>query len=196
MSATIKKSVVGGILYFLAIYSGIAYAQHDHHHGAATQSSSQDARLVNELKGIDAKQAMNIAYKWRSEKIDVKTFVTPDAVNFKFKDGKTVVVPLPDDQMIVSVAPYINKTHPCSTHTMSSCEGELKNKLIEVRAVTAEGKTLIHETLRTPPTGFVDLWLPRDQEITISVDFEGKKGTSKVQTYRTSKTCDSTIKLE
>lgn len=191
------KNIVTTIIMFLFItYSGSALAQHSHDHSNSSSTAEQNQRLVDELKGINAKQAMKIAYKWREESIDVKTFVTPDAVNFQFKDGKKVVVPLPDDQMIVSIAPYISKTHPCATHTMSSCKGELKNTLIDVKAVTAGGKVLINESIMSPFTGFIDLWLPRDQEITLYVSALGKKATGLITTFRNSKTCDSTLKLE
>ncbi|MRS03289.1 hypothetical protein EG832_08720 [bacterium] len=193
----ISKIVTGSVLVFLMIYSGIAFAQHGHNHvGVPDAVVAKNERLKNELKGINAKQAMEIAYKWRKENIDVKTFVTPDAVNFQFKDGKTVAVPLPADEMLVSIAPYINKTHPCATHTMSSCKGELKDTLVEVKAIGAGGKVLINESMMSPFTGFIDLWLPRDQEITLHVSALGKKATGVITTFRNSKTCDSTLKLE
>ncbi len=196
MASSIKKIVATIVMFLFVMYSGITLAQHGHDHGSAPAAGGQDQRLMDELKDIDGKQAMKIANKWRAEKIDVKTFVTPDAVNFQFKDGKTVVVPLPDDQMIVSIAPYVNKTHPCSTHTMSTCDGELKNTLIEVKAVTAGGRVVINEPIMSPPTGYVDLWLPRNQEITLYVSALGKKATGMITTFRNSKTCDSTLKLE
>lgn len=178
----------------MTLVSGLAIAQHNH--GTMPTVSGQDQKLSDELKGIDGKQAMELANRWRQKNLDVSTFVTPDAVNFKFKDGKTVSVPLPDDQMVVSVAPYINTTHKCATHYMSKCDAELKNVPVKVLAITAGGKTVIDKTFKTPPTGFIDLWLPRDQEITISVSAQGKKATGKLYTHRNSKTCDTTLKLE
>jgi hypothetical protein len=106
-------------------------------------------QLKEKLKGIDGKTAVAIANKWHRDKIDVVTFVTPDKVNFKFKDGETISIPLPDDVMMVSIAPYINKTHTCATHYISSCDAELKNTNIKILAVTAGGKTLINKTLKT-----------------------------------------------
>jgi len=196
MSVSIKKSMAGSVLFFLVLYSGIAFAQHSHEHSTVPTGGSQDQQLMDELKGINGKQAMELANKWRQKNLDIMSFVTPDAVNFKFKDGKTISVPLPADQMVVSVAPYISYTHECATHYMSKCDGELKKVPIKVRAVTAGGKTLINKTLKTPSTGFFDLWLPRDQEITISVNALGKKATGKIYTYRNSKTCDTTLKLK
>jgi len=159
-------------------------------------NKNNDQQLKEKLTGIDAKTAMAIANKWRMHKIDVVTFVTPDKVNFKFKDGHIISIPLPDGEMIVSIAPYINKTHTCATHYISSCDAELKNTKIKIVAVTADGKNLINKTMKTAPTGFLDLWLPRNQVIDITVNAKGKSATGKIFTYRNSKTCETTLKLE
>lgn len=196
MKARISNILTGGVLILLLLYSGTAFAQHSHDHGGAPAVSAQDQQLVNELKGKNGKQAMDLANRWRQKNIEVTSFVTPDAVKFILKDGMKIDVPLPDDQMVVSIAPYINNTHKCATHYMSKCDGELKNTAVKVKAVTAAGKVVINKTLKTAPTGFLDLWLPRNQEITLSVSAMGKKTTGKIYTYRDSKTCDSTLKLE
>lgn len=191
MSGKVKKIFVGSVILLFVLSAAVATAQQ-----SAPVISGQDQQLVNELKGKSGKQAMELAYKWKQTNVDVVSFVTPDSVHFKFKDGTEIEVPLPDDQMVVSIAPYINKTHPCSTHYMSKCDGELKNAPVKVKAVTAGGKVLINKTIKTPYYGFIDLWLPRDQEINIFASAMGKKAKGKILTYRNSKTCDSTLKLE
>ena len=159
-------------------------------------NKSNYKQLKEKLKGIDGKTAMAIANKWHMDKIDVVTFVTPDNVNFKFKDGQTISILLPDDVMMVSIAPYINKTHTCATHYISSCDAELKNTKIKVTAVAAGGKILINKIMKTAPTGFLDLWLPRNQVIDITVSAKGKSATGRIFTNRDSKTCETTLKLE
>ncbi|MDI6742885.1 MAG: CueP family metal-binding protein [Smithella sp.] len=158
--------------------------------------SNDEQQLKDKLTGIDGKRAVAIANKWRMDKIDVVTFVTPEKVTFKFKDGQMISVPLPDDVMMVSIAPYIDKTHECITHYMSSCDAEMKNINVKILAVTAAGKTLINKTMKTAPTGFLDLWLPRNQVIHITVSAKGKSATGKIFTNRDSKTCETTLKLE
>ena len=79
---------------------------------------------------------------------------------------------------------------------MSSCDAELKNKPVKIKAVTAKGKIIINKIVTMPRTGFYDLWLPRNQEITITASAMGKKATGKIFTYRNSKTCETTLKLE
>ncbi|PKN89462.1 MAG: hypothetical protein CVU51_00035 [Deltaproteobacteria bacterium HGW-Deltaproteobacteria-1] len=183
----IAMSLILSVLSFSIAYSS----------GNPTSNNKNNYKQLKEkLKGIDGKTAMAIANKWHMDKIDVVTFVTPDKVNFKFKDGQTISVPLPDDVMMVSIAPYINKTHTCATHYISSCDAELKNTNIKVVAVTAGGKILINKTMKTAPTGFLDLWLPRNQDINITVSAKGKSATGRIFTNRDSKTCETTLKLE
>ncbi|MFO7568859.1 MAG: CueP family metal-binding protein [Smithellaceae bacterium] len=159
-------------------------------------NKSNGQQLKDILTGLDGKTAVAIANKWHGDKIDVVTFVTPEKVIFKFKDGQMISVPLPDDVMMVSIAPYINKTHECATHYISSCDAEMKSTNVKILAVTAGGKTLINKTMKTAPTGFLDLWLPRNQAINITVSAKGKSATGKIFTNRDSKTCETTLKLQ
>ena len=64
-----------------------------------------------ELRNIDAFQALAIANRWKWSNKQVKSHVTPREMIFKFPDGKMKKVPLPEDKMMVAVAPYINRTH-------------------------------------------------------------------------------------
>lgn len=74
---------------------------------ACTSQSSDEARLNN----ADAIQAMAIANEWNWSKKEIKSFVTPREVVFKFYKDKVKRIPLPAEKMLVAVAPYINQTH-------------------------------------------------------------------------------------
>lgn len=63
------------------------------------------------LKNADAIQAIAIANQWKWSKKEIKSFVTPSEVVFKFSKDKTKRIPLPEDKMLVAVAPYIERTH-------------------------------------------------------------------------------------
>ncbi len=191
MKSLIVKIIALSLILSLLSLSA-AYADEN----TTSRNKSNDQQLKEKLTGIDGKTAMAIANKWRMDKIDVVTFVTPDNVNFKFQDEQIISIPLPDDEMIVSIAPYINKTHTCATHYMSSCDAELKSTKIKVKAVAAGGQILINKTMKTAPTGFLDLWLPRNQDIDLTLSAKGKSAAGKLFTYRNSKTCDTTLKLE
>jgi len=189
-SLIVKIIALSLILSVISLF--VAYASEN----PTSINKSNDKQLKEKLTGIDGIKAVTIANKWHSDKIDVVTFVTPEKVNFKFKDGQIISIPLPDDVMMVSIAPYIDKTHTCATHYISSCDAELKSTNIKILAVTAGGKTLINKTMKTAPTGFLDLWLPRNQTIDIKVSAKGKSATGKIFTNKDSKTCETTLKLE
>ena len=65
----------------------------------------------DQLTGIGAFQAMEIANKWKWSNDEIESSVNPQEVIFTFPNGRIKKIPLPEDQMIVTVAPYINNTH-------------------------------------------------------------------------------------
>jgi hypoxanthine-guanine phosphoribosyltransferase len=64
-----------------------------------------------DFEKIDAVEAMAIANEWKWSQKDVKSFVNAREVVFKFSDGKEQKIPLPQEKMLVAVAPYLRKTH-------------------------------------------------------------------------------------
>jgi hypothetical protein len=71
-------------------------------------SPQGDEKLLN---SVDAVQAMAIANDWNWSKKEIKSFVTSREVVFKFSKEKEKRIPLPNDKMLIAVAPYINQTH-------------------------------------------------------------------------------------
>jgi hypothetical protein len=67
-----------------------------------------DEKLLN---SVDAVQAMAIANDWNWSKKEIKSFVNSREVVFKFSKEKEKRIPLPNDKMLIAVAPYINQTH-------------------------------------------------------------------------------------
>lgn len=63
------------------------------------------------LKDVDAMQAMEIANEWKWTQEKIKSYVTTREVVFQFSNGKSKKIPLPDEKMLVAVAPYIKRTH-------------------------------------------------------------------------------------
>jgi hypothetical protein len=63
------------------------------------------------LKNVDAIQAMEIANQWNWTEEEIKSHVTTREVVFEFPSGRVKKIPLPDEKMLVAVAPYVNRTH-------------------------------------------------------------------------------------
>ena len=92
--------VMGLILILGASFTFQAYA---------FQDSKKPADI--DFEKIDAVEAMAIANEWKWSQKDVKSSVTAQEVVFEFSDGKEQKIPLPQEKMIVAVAPYIRRTH-------------------------------------------------------------------------------------
>ena len=73
--------------------------------------SMNESKLINQLDGIDAYQALALANQWHWEKQPVKTHITTEDVVFEFESGKTKKIPLPEGKVMVAVVPFIKNTH-------------------------------------------------------------------------------------
>jgi hypothetical protein len=63
------------------------------------------------LKNVNAIQAMEIANEWKWTKREIKSYVDAREVVFEFSNGRSKKIPLPEEKVLVAVAPYINRTH-------------------------------------------------------------------------------------
>ena len=63
------------------------------------------------LKNVDAVQAMALANEWNWSNKEIKSFVNTREIVFELPKNKVIKIPLPEDKMLVAVAPYINQTH-------------------------------------------------------------------------------------
>jgi hypothetical protein len=163
--------------------------------GMALAQTSTPQPSPAALRGVDAVRAMELANAWGIQGAPVQSFVTPQAVHFSFADGQKLQVALPADRMVVSIAPYITRTHPCKTHYMSSCRGELVLTPVQVVATNQEGRVVFRGTLRTLENGFMDLWLPRNQTYQIRLEAGGRSVSGQISTFNDSDTCITTLQL-
>ena len=91
-------------LFFIIVFgTGSLYSVH------AFQDNEKSADI--DLEKIDAVEAMAVANDWKWSRKDVKSSVTAREVIFEFSDGKVKKIALPQDKMLVAVAPYIQRTH-------------------------------------------------------------------------------------
>ena len=145
------------------------------------------------IEGLTVREALEAANEWKGR--DVVSFATPQAIHFVFPDRREVIIPMPADEMMVSVAPYVNRTHPCATHYMSGCQGELVGVPVDVVATTAAGEILIDATMTTPANGFLDLWLPRNETISLRMSIGAYSTAGEITTFDDSWTCITTLRL-
>lgn len=148
-----------------------------------------------QLRGLTPQQALAKANQWRNTG-GLQSFLTSETIMFKFPNGEQQSVSLPAKQMVVAIAPYVNQTHPCKTHFMSGCQGELVNTPVSVLVKTQAGKTVMNKTVKTLPNGFLELWLDRNQTYQVTLKTGGKTTTGTLNTQAGSDTCVTTMRLQ
>lgn len=104
-------------------------------------------------------------------------------------DDTVLTYPIPDDLFYLSFAPYLTKTHPCGTHNLVTCRGELKNQTFEVLITDQAGNELVNDTLTSHDNGFVGVWLPRGIQGKITVTYGEWTVTKSIETFDDSNTC-------
>lgn len=152
--------------------------------------------LAAQLQGLDAAEALLLANEWRTTQPEVVATLTADAVEFVLPTGERVSIPFPPDEKVLAVAPYVMSTHPCQFHSVTGCTGEMAGIPMYVHAETPDGTVIVDGMMTTMDNGFLEIWLPRDMEIDLTITAGGAAATQRVTTYATSETCITGMRLE
>lgn len=111
-------------------------------------------------------------------------------------EEQPTILPLPEDRFYLSVAPYENRTHQCYFHSLTTCLGEMSSEEVHVTVTDdATGDTLIDEPRTTYDNGFIGLWLPRDINATLTINYDDKSASAPIATGDQDLTCLTTMKL-
>ena len=126
---------------------------------------------------------------------DLIASVRIDQLELSTNEG-SAAMDMPEDKTYVSFAPYVDSTHPCTFHSLTTCQGEMRNAPIHIK-ITESGsnRVLADERVKTFDNGFYGVWLPRDIEGKIEVTHEGKTGSADFSTKADGATCVTDLKL-
>ncbi len=164
-----------------------------------TQPREPEVRRVSPSPNLvpvnDPHRALALANDWKTRFPSVTTYVTSEMIRFMFPDGQVVDVPMPEDTMMVAAAPYMINTHPCTVHTMSGCQGELRNEPIEVTVFDEHDQIFLQSSARSLQNGFVELWLPRDRRFRVRFEARGRAVEGPIETFDGSPTCITDLQL-
>ena len=94
-----QRQILTGLLLTIGLVMGVF--------GCRPDPNSPEGMLQH----VDAKEALAIANEWKWTREDIRSYVNTQVVAFELPGGKTKKIPLPDESMVVAVAPYINQTH-------------------------------------------------------------------------------------
>jgi hypothetical protein len=148
-------------------------------------NENKDTQSVKQL--VDNYSSGNI--KARSASITSKQLIVNEG------EANSLTYDLPENEFFVSIAPYVDKTHPCATHSLTGCQGEMTEEEFNVSIVDKDGNKIMDKTLKSQSNGFIDLWLPRDKTYNITVEHNGKIAESEISTFESDDTCISTMQL-
>lgn len=110
-------------------------------------------------------------------------------------NGKEASFDLPIDEFFVSIAPFVDYTHPCAIHSLTGCQGELAEKEFDVHIQDEDGNVIVNERMTSLENGFIDLWLPREKNYQVKITHNGKSVESTISTFEGDNTCITTMQL-
>ncbi|ASK65778.1 hypothetical protein CFK39_07940 [Brachybacterium avium] len=164
---------------------------------AAPAAPAQELLSAHGFAGRESREIIDLleALPLAERPTDLLASVLPDRVDLSDDAGREASLPLPDGEAYVSVAPFVDATHECFFHSLTTCLGELQEQSLEVHLTTSAGEVLLDETLTTAPNGFLGLWLPRDQQFTLTLTHDGASASTSLATGSEAPTCLTTMQL-
>ncbi len=168
--------------------------------GTDAGQAVDDAMLADHgLSGLDARGIIDYldALPTANRPDDLMVSIRPNELVISDAAQREVTLPMPDDQFYVSIAPYENRTHDCYFHSLTTCAGEIENADMHMLVTHAgTGEVLVDETRPTFDNGFVGVWLPRDIDVTVTIEYDGLSATTDLSTSNDDDaTCVTTMKL-
>lgn len=188
--ATRPRLIVSAVLAALVL-AGCA-AQPDPERGTEAANAVEQWAALDVTELIDQLEATPVDERPQ----DVMASIRQDEVLVSAPDGsQEVSVPIEEGHYL-SIAPYVDQTHDCFFHSLTTCTGEMAGEEITVRVVDDRtGEVYVDETSRTHDNGFVGFWLPRDISATLTVTAAGRSAETSVETGADDLTCLTSLQL-
>ncbi|WP_226532967.1 CueP family metal-binding protein [Microbacterium paraoxydans] len=165
---------------------------------AGAASGAQDLLEAHDLAGLDVVEVIERldAMPVADRPTDLLASVEPDALVLRDADERESRMPLPEDAVYISVAPFREQTHECHFHSLTTCIGELSDAEVRITLTATDGTVLADDTRRTMDNGFTGLWVPRGIEATLTVESAGLTGTVPISTTSPEdRTCITDLQL-
>lgn len=166
----------------------------------ATTQVSADAEQLLAQYGLDGMETVEIIdhldrLGGPERPAEIFASVKPDQLVVSTEQDE-VSLAIPEDRFYLSVAPYVDQTHDCFHHSLTTCVGELASTDVQVQIVDATNdEVLVDETRTTFANGFIGFWLPRDIEGTLRVTLDGRTAETGFATNQDAPTCLTTLQL-
>lgn len=153
---------------------------------------------ANELTGLSGQEMVNRldALPLAQRPVDLMASVRANELVVSGPGIENESFALPADEFYISIAPFVNQTHDCFFHSLTTCVGELQNQEVHVLIVdSADGTVLVDEDTTTFDNGFVGYWLPKDIAAMATITHGDGAATAAIATGPEDPTCVTTIRL-
>ncbi|MEW1963759.1 CueP family metal-binding protein [Microbacterium sp. NPDC077644] len=197
-----RKLIVAATAMLAAtlVLAGCATASSPEPASPSTNSRAVDTDFLadHDLEGLDAAQVVERldTMPVADRPADLIASVQPDALVLTDDQERETQLPMPEDEVYISVAPYREQTHDCYFHSLTTCLGELANTEVQVTLTGDGGDVLLDEVRQTYDNGFIGIWVPRGIKATLSIEHEGQVGTTTISTMNEDDpTCITAVQL-
>lgn len=163
---------------------------------ASCRDSGSDSTLLSTINVQNPTIALQQANDLGMKGSPVTSYLLNDRIAFEDANGETLEVPLPDDVMVLAIAPFIENTHACRTHNISSCRGELPLSDFTVSVQQIDGDFAKELTLSTLENGFLELWLPKNGTYAVTIADGQLQAFEELSTFSSDRTCITTMQLQ
>ncbi|MFF1541823.1 CueP family metal-binding protein [Microbacterium sp. NPDC058269] len=163
-----------------------------------SMAAAQELLASHDLAGLDVEEVIERldAMPVTDRPDDLLASVQPDALVLRDENGRESRLPMPEDSVYVSIAPFREQTHECHFHSLTTCLGELSDTEVRVIVTADDGTGLVDEKRRTQDNGFIGIWVPRDVDATLTIESEGLTGTVPLSTTSPDdRTCITDLQL-
>ena len=185
---------VGALMSVALLLNGCAA---DTEQAANTAETSVQTLIeAHDLAGMDAVEMIDHLDRVPMEErpTDLLASVMPEQLVLA-SATEEVALELPEDSFYLSIAPFVNQTHECHYHSLTTCVGELSNQDVDLTVTDESGEVLVNEQRTTFDNGFVGVWVPADSNGTLEITYDGMTGTTDFSTGSESATCITDLQL-
>lgn len=198
-----RPALASAAIAVMLFAAGCAPAATDTGGGASSEAtaSAPDTRTALSELGLDASDPVTLAAGLDALPVDARNAefsaaIMPGEIRVQPDQPGELVVPVPEGQFYLSVAPYRTQTHPCTFHVPTSCLGELRDVPVQLTVTdVATGDVVVDRAAQTEDNGFLGVWLPADGEFTVEITVDGESGVQTVRTGAEDPTCLTTLQL-
>ncbi|MBF0722386.1 CueP family metal-binding protein [Sanguibacter inulinus] len=148
------------------------------------------------LDGMDTREVIDHLDRLGGDERPTNLIASIRTDEVVLSDGtRETTLPMPADELYVSMAPYVDQTHDCFFHSLTTCQGELVDADVDILVRDDQGEVVLEETTTTYANGFVGVWLPRDLTGTVVLTVDGRSVEAPLSTTADSATCLTGLQL-